>query len=87
MKYTPMNGHVQIQPIKEGGVVQREQTKYDEKGTVIGWDDDLTAIPYFNLTVGDIVYFDGWLAAKYNQDTDDEVWFVKYEDIRGKEIA
>lgn len=83
MKFTPLNGHIQVKPIEEGGIVKGSSSKYEEKGSVIGWDIDLT--PKISFKIGSVVMFDGWLAAKYNIDTEDEVWFVKYEDIRAIE--
>lgn len=83
MTFKPINGHVEVRPILEGGVVQREVRKYEEKGTVVGWDDALTS--HITFPIGAIAYFDGWLPAKYGADTDEERWLVKLEDIRAVE--
>lgn len=81
MTFIPINGHIEVKPIVEGGVVQREQAKYEEKGIVI----NTGAIDKAFISIGDVVFFDGWLAAKYGADTDEEHWLVKYEDIRAIE--
>lgn len=86
-RFIPLNGHVEVRPIREGGVVQRADQKFEEKGVVISWDvPGLTKYkPPLPIRVGCIVYFDGWLAAKYNADTDDEKWLIKFDDIRAME--
>lgn len=78
---TPVNGHIQITPIKEGGVVQRETSKYEEKGTVV----NTGAVVYADFHVGDIVYFDGWKCAKYNEGQENEMWLLEHIDVRAVE--
>jgi len=87
MTLIPINGHVQVKPIQEEGLFSRTDPKYEEKGVVVMCSNDLAGMLFrgeptnFPFNEGDIVYFDGWLCAKYG-DEENPIWLVKAEDIR-----
>lgn len=86
-KFTPINGHIEIKVITEGGIVARQNEKYEERGIVISVDPVFSsAFEQFPIKLGDTIYFDGWLASKYTiDDTEEFRYLVKYDDIRGIE--
>ena len=76
---TPVNAHILIEPIKEKSFIPTASDKYQEKGTVVSFDEHIQS----NIHKGDIVYFDSWLAAKFPaKEKDEYYWLVKWEDIR-----
>lgn len=77
---TTLNNHVHIKPIKREGVVVSHEKDYDEKGIVVAWGN---LIPPFKA--GSVVYFDSWMAAKFEKDTPEEFWLIPYEAIRAYE--
>lgn len=82
----PINAHVLIEPIAHDTFVQSNKKTYEEIGIVITrpklisdeFQDD-------KINVGDKVYFDSWLAAKYPKGTDEYYWLVPYSSIRAYE--
>lgn len=82
-KFIPINGHLEIKVITEGGIIARQNEKYEERGIVISVDPSFEQHP---IQTGDIIYFDGWLASKYQvDDTEEFRYLVKFEDVRGIE--
>ncbi len=82
---TPLNDHVQIKPISkvaEDGIMATAEKNYDEKGIVVQNYYGTYAV----LGTGQIVYFDSWQAAKYNEDTSEEFWLVPFGAIRAYEV-
>ena len=76
----PLNGYVQIEPqTREDFIVSSDRT-YDEIGKVIAVDADVTRV-----TVGDTVYFDSWMAAKFPAGEGKYYWLVPYENIKAKD--
>ena len=78
MNIYPLNNHVQIKPLKRDGVISTHDKNYDEKGIVVFNPDSA-------VLNGKIVYFDSWMAARYNEGTDDEFWLVPFSAIRAYE--
>lgn len=82
----PVNGHILIEPITHEGFIASQRDTYEEIGIVRA-----VAIEFpdaFTVKVGDKVYFDAWLAAKYPKadGSDGEFyWLVKWEDVRAIE--
>jgi len=78
----PVNGHLLIDPIKHEGFIATQSDTYEEVGIVkeIAKEISLSS----ELQVGDKVYFDSWLAAKFPNGKD-FYWMVKWEDIRAIE--
>jgi len=76
----PVNGHVVIEPVVHDGFIATTTQTYEEIGTIV-------AVPHDDLPVkiGDKVYFDAWLAAKYPKSPTEFYWLVKWEDIRAIE--
>ncbi len=84
---TPINGHILIEPIKLESFMASQVETYQEVGTIVAvndghdWGDDWTP------EVGERVYFDSWLAAKYPKNATEYYWLVKWEDVRAIEHA
>lgn len=82
----PINGHLLIEPVKHETFMASEKGTYEEIGKVIelpatGCGSSTSA--YGHISVGDSVYFDSWLAAKYpTGNGNDFFWLVPYKDIR-----
>lgn len=84
----PINGHILIKPLTHEGFTASQQESYQEIGTVIAFANDLTRTFLFedSFKIGDKVYFDSWLAAKFpSDDPENPYWLVKYEDLRAYE--
>lgn len=81
MSFTPVNGHIVINPVRHETFVMSNKETYDEIGVVLAVSEDIEDKP---VSVGDSVYFDSWLAAKYPKEgsNDEFVWLVKWEDVR-----
>lgn len=78
-KLKPVNGHLIIEPVKHEAFIATQNETYQEIGVVVAVDDA-------PVKVGDKVYFDSWLAAKFPTEKDDEyLWLVKWEHIRAVE--
>lgn len=71
----PVNGHLLIEPLEQESFIPSEQGTYQEIGVVVASGDCGDVSP------GDKVYFDSWLAAKYPNGRD-FYWLVKWEDVR-----
>lgn len=94
----PINGHILIKPLKHEGFVASSKETYEEIGEVLEFDVSISGVSDANpyevrrslapVRIGDRVYFDSWLAAKYPTGTGNEFfWLVKFEDVRAIEHA
>lgn len=94
----PVNGHILIKPEKHESFMAQQQETYEEIGVVLALDENLKpmkgtyqgVMQYGDapLNVGDKVYFDAWLAAKFPSEKEGEhYWLVKWEDVRAVEYA
>lgn len=93
----PVNGHLLIEPVEHETFMQTDQGTYEEIGTVLALPLDMVSYFEVNSTgtsggqndlvnLGDKVYFDAWLAAKFPGENDGEYyWLVKWEHIRAIE--
>lgn len=84
----PVNGHLLIEPIKHEGFMASQRETYEEIGIVRALPLAIEMLEPKEVNLGDKVYFDAWLAAKYPKEgsTDGEYyWLVKWEDIRATE--
>ena len=92
----PVNGHLLIEPVKREGFMQSSTHTFEEIGIVLDIANDVTTVsldmsgtnPTYNFSpvkIGDKVYFDSWLAAKYPKNKDEFYWLVKWEDVRAVE--
>ena len=78
MKLKPVNNHILIEPVAREAFMASHTETFQEIGVVIAVPDEFTGIK-----IGDKVFFDSWLAAKYPaENTDWYYWLVKWEDIR-----
>lgn len=82
MRFIPINSHIEIKPLAHQTFIASGTESYEEIGEVISIGDG-----YFpDLQVGDKVYFDSWMAAKYPKgDTGEFHWLVEYQHIRAVE--
>lgn len=82
---TPVNGHLIIEPVKQESFVVRDRETYEEVGVVKALSNDFPESPSFPI-VGDKVYFDSWLAARFPGEKEGEYfWLVRWEDVRAIE--
>lgn len=81
MTFLPINGHVQIRPLKHETFISSGNDQYEEIGEVIS----LNFASIEDIQVGDRVYFDSWMAAKYPDGNGDYYWLVEYQHIRAIE--
>jgi co-chaperonin GroES (HSP10) len=77
----PVNGHLIIEPVSHEEFIASQNTTYQEIGVVVSIDE----VDYIKAKVGDKVYFDSWLAAKYPKTNGEFYWLVKWEDVRAIE--
>ena len=85
MKIQPINNHLIVEPVEHDRFISSTKGTYEEVGVVI-------AVPFESpkaiVQIGDKVYFDSWLAAKYPTGEGDKTfWLVNYEDIRAVQKA
>lgn len=92
-KLQPVNNHLLIEPVEHKKFMASERTTYQEIGIVraisrgINWKGDPAVEP--NVSTGDKVYFDSWLAKKYpiEGSRDEFYWLVKWEDVTAVEYV
>lgn len=79
----PKNGHILIEPLVHQSFISSQKDTYEEVGTVVHAGDFIQAGK--DVKVGDKVFFDSWLAAKFPKNDDEYFWLVKWEDVRAVE--
>lgn len=84
----PVNGHLVIEPVKQESFVVRDRETYEEigivKATAARESDSPLSQEY--PRIGDKVFFDSWLAARFPGEKDGEYfWLVRWEDVRAIE--
>ena len=78
----PVNGHLLIEPVVHSSFIASQKDTYEEIGIVKDFDKKIEPV----FEIGDKVYFDSWLAAKYPTGEGDKYfWLVKWEDVRAVE--
>ena len=79
----PVNGHLLIEPLKYESFMASEREVYEEIGIVMAadWVHD-HPMP---VKIGDKIFFDSWLAAKYPKEGGGYYWLVKWLDVRAIE--
>ena len=85
---TPINGHLIIEPVTHESFITTQKETYDEIGVVVSVPKVFDEIAVEESPkVGDRVYFDSWLSARYpkGDSTDEFFWLVRFEDIRAIE--
>lgn len=88
MKLTPVNGHILIEPVSHETFMASSQETFQEVGVVTGLPEDMFISVKPPVNVGDKVFFDSWLAAKYPGSTPDSfVWLVNWENVRAVQHA
>lgn len=90
-KISPVNNHLLIEPVKHEEFIETQRGTYEEIGIVLALPELFDEIAVAESPkVGDRVYFDSWLAAKYPKEgakPDEFYWLVKWEDVRAVEYA
>lgn len=81
-KSNPLNGHVEIKPITVEAMIASARDQYEEKGVVVSLAPDLKGV---ELNVGDTVYFDSWMAAKYPDSKGEVFYLVPFSALRYRE--
>ncbi len=85
---TPVNGHLLIEPLVKEEFVSSTNEKFQEIGMILATPENWRLDMLPPAKIGDKVYFDAWLAAKFPSETIGEYyWLVKWEDIRAIEYA
>lgn len=88
---TPVNGHLLINPLKHDSFIASQKGIFEEIGIVLAIAPPtriiITPTEGFDVKVGDRVYFDSWLIARYPDGKGGELWLVKWEDVRAIEHA
>lgn len=79
----PINGHILIDPVQYDSFIASDKGIYEEIGIVVDYDKMLKDI--IELNIGDKVYFDSWMAAKYPKNNDEFYWLVKASEVRAVE--
>lgn len=85
---TPINNHLIVEPVEHESFIASAKGTFDEIGVVLAVPENMLPVPGTlyevpPIEVGDRVYFDSWLAAKYPTGEGDKTfWLVNYEDIR-----
>lgn len=90
----PVNDHFLIEPLVHESFISTQKDTYEEIGTVLQvprWlqrADPAMEATEFYPNVGDKVYFDSWLAARYPKEKEGEYyWLVKWSDVRAVEYV
>lgn len=79
----PVNGHLLIEPLVHEAFIATQKDTYEEIGTILAGSDAILRILESNI--GDKVYFDSWMAAKFPKNDTEHYWLVKLDDIRAVE--
>lgn len=78
---TPISGNLLIAPIVQETAWSTSQTSYEERGKVIEVADDVP------ISIGDIVYFDSWQAARFKDGEGKDIWLVHFDAVRAYESS
>lgn len=98
-KIQPVNGHLLIDPIPRASFMASSREIFEEVGTILAtpWEPNggntvasggsggYSYARDDRPKVGDKVYFDSWLAAKFPKNESEFFWLVKWEDVRAVE--
>lgn len=79
---TPVNSHLLIEPVSHETFIASDRQTYEEIGIVISIPDSMSGV-----NIGDKVYFDSWMAAKYPKNDDEFYWLVPWSEVRAIEHA
>lgn len=86
----PVNGHLVIEPVSHETFMASSQETYQEVGVVVAIDPSfVNALGQYDHfpKVGDKVFFDSWMAAKYPKNDKEYYWLVNWENVRAIEHA
>lgn len=80
-KIVPLNNHVLIQPLVREGAFESAHKEYAERGIVVEMCFDSS------FKAGDVIYFDSWGSARYEDEDGKEIWLVPHDKIRAYEVS
>lgn len=79
----PVNDHLLIEPVKQESFIASQRDSYEEIGVVVAVPEIITnAYENEKPKVGDKVYFDSWMCAKFPKDKESFYYLVKWDDVR-----
>lgn len=82
MIFTPLNKHIEVEPIEEQAVISAQNATFEEKGKILSFDEDDCE---YSWEVGHIIYFDAWQVAKYMDSNGKERYLVPEAAVRACE--
>jgi len=78
--FKPINKHIEVAPMVQESIISTSDHVYEEKGKVISIADDVTRVE-----VGQTVFFDSYLVAKYPDNNNQIRYLVPEDAIRAIE--
>lgn len=85
----PINGHLLVRPVAHETFISSAQTTFQEIAIIMAVPtngyEEITKGLFDSPKIGDKIYFDSWLIAKYPDGKDGELWLVKWSDVRAIE--
>ena len=79
--FTPINRHIEIEPLQGDHIIQTQETSFEEKGIVKSLAEDCT----IKVSIGDTVFFDSWLCARFTCNDGSVRYLVEESSIRAYE--
>lgn len=83
----PVNGHLLIEPVAHETFIASERGTFEEIGVVLATPDDMEIMSVKPVNVGDRVFFDSWMCAKYPKNDEEFYWLVPWSEVRAVEHA
>ncbi len=87
MPIVPVNNHLLIEPVKHETFIASDKGTCEEIGVVLAVDDRFTIDAIPGVSVGDKVYFDSWMCAKYPKNDEEFYWLVPWSEVRAIQHA
>lgn len=80
MTFQPINRHVEIAPVEVDSIISSQETTYEEKGVVVSIAQGVQLV-----SIGQTVYFDSYLTAKYEDNQGKVRYLIPEDKIRAIE--
>lgn len=84
----PLNNNIQIEPQTREDFISSADTTYNEVGTVLALPENIKEVlgeKCCPIDIGDTVYFDSWMAAKYPDGKGGLAWLIPFDNIKAYE--
>lgn len=81
----PVNAHLLIEPVKHESFIASDKGTYEEIGVVVATPKDMDICSEKPVDVGDRVFFDSWMAARYPKNDEEYFWLVPWSEVRAIE--